>query len=110
MQIQVKAVKKHPYGGKTRSVGEVYPVPGQSDLRLLEAIGWVKRHTPEPAPVAVRFDPPVRQKAPTPAPAPAPIPVEPSDPPVDDLAQDVPRPPAAKRGSRYQRRDLTAEE
>ena len=55
----VKTLKRHRYNGVLREEGSEYDIPGKKHLRLLEAVGRVRR-VPE-----VVFAPP--QEAPEPA-------------------------------------------
>ena len=48
---QVIALKPHRYANKARAVGAEYDIAGSGDLRLYQALGWVRpTGTPTPAP------------------------------------------------------------
>ena len=52
MSISMKAIKPHVYAGKRIAAGQVYEVRGQSDARIMKALGRSADHAEEVRPEA----------------------------------------------------------
>lgn len=109
--IPMICTKALPYAGRRLNPGDAFNARGESDARLLAAIGKAVR-APTPIPVA----PPVVPSTLTPSvpPIAAPEPVSepattPAAPAVDTPATDYPSTAQERSKRAYRRRDLTAE-
>lgn len=127
--IEMIALKPLTYAGKRRKTGEEFPVRGQSDARVLIAIGSadfapadeedLPPAPPETVRVAAPAPAPIEQPAAAETPKPGPEPetrTEAAEPPAGDAtASESPAAGAAEPDAEakprrtYRRRDLTAE-
>lgn len=99
MPIKMIFKSARPYGGRRVAAGQAVTVPGQSDARLLSALGWASVAPADPPP-------PVAEELPADKPADErpESPVEKSEAAEDDADG------AAPKGKRqYRRRDMTAD-
>jgi hypothetical protein len=46
-------IKSHRYANKFRKPGDIYEIRGQSDTRLVKAMGWAIEATPAALPASV---------------------------------------------------------
>lgn len=120
MSVQMIALKPHVYAGRRRNPGDYFLVSGETDARILAAVGNAKRtlfdqSRVEVAVPSVDIDEYVRElpsevaalnAEPDPVPAPEPLAVVNVDPAPEMSEPDL----TTRRGRReYRRRDLRAE-